>query len=105
MQEAPTSLFSLGQVIKVRVVSADAARRRIVVCEHSAPAHEPKKEGKKEGKEAKKSASEEQEEKESVVASGTEVSGTIAGVEGEGTAAVFLIDLRSVFFVLFLAHL
>jgi ribosomal protein S1 len=80
--EAPTALFSMHQVLKVRVVSCDVERRRIVVCEASAPVRDAKT----------KSITSEQSSKHKA---GEVVRGAkIVGIEGEGDAAVVQVDLR-----------
>ena len=90
MQEAPTTLFSLGQVIKVRVVTCDPQRRRMVVCEANAPVHERKAKVVAHDK-----ASDAADNSSLAHPIGATVRGAkLAGIEGEGIGAVLLVDLR-----------
>ena len=91
--EAPTALFSLGQVVKVRVVSSDAAKRRIVVCEASSAHAESSSSSSSSSKKLDAAALA------AVAASAASAVGadataaTLVGVEGSGADAVLSVRL------------
>ena len=90
VQEAPTTLFSHGQVIKVRVVTCDPQRRRMVVCEANAPAHERK--AKLAAPDGASSAAGNILQAHRI---GSAVRGAkLVGIDGEGIDAVLQVDLR-----------
>jgi hypothetical protein len=89
--EAPAALFSLGQVVKVRVVSCDAAKRRIVVCEASSAQHTDSSSSSSKKLDATALAAVAASAASAIGANAT--SATLVGVEGAGADAVLSVRL------------